>query len=125
MPLDYDELEKLNEYLNAAFDARIKDRVEECVQRNLPMVDQMIAGHIENHMRSSTSWVSPDKGGELSKWIEQQAKSAADHYIRLFGGAPALREIVGKWWDAGAEKYISEEVDRRLREAVKKLGLPT
>ena len=42
MPLDYDECEKLHEELNHLFDQRIKDRVEESVQRFLPMVDQMI-----------------------------------------------------------------------------------
>ena len=38
MPLDYDECEKLHEELNRLFDQRIKDRIEECVQRFLPMV---------------------------------------------------------------------------------------
>lgn len=121
MPLDYEETEKLYEELNALFDQRIKDRVEESVQRHLPMVDQVIRSHIDSRMRAPTLWTDPSVGGELSKWIEQQAKSAADHYIRLFGGAPALRAIVEKLWNAGAEKYIENEVNRRLRDIMKKI----
>ena len=58
----------------------------------------------------------------LQSRIKRDAESAADHYIRLFGGAPALREIVGKLWDSGAEEYIQGEVHRRLREILKNLN---
>ncbi len=122
MPLDYEETEKLHEELNALFDQRIKDRVEESVNRFLPMVDRAIQTHIESRLRSSTSWVSPEAGGELAKWIKQNAESAADHYIRLFGGAPALREIVEALWNKGAEKYIEGEVNRRLNDIMRKLN---
>ena len=122
MPLDYDECEKLHEELNRLFDQRIKDRIEECVQRFLPMVDETIKSHIESRLRSPSSWLSPEKGGELTKWIAEQAKSAADYHIRLFGGCSALNEIVGKLWDAGKEKYIADEVSRRLSEIMKKIS---
>lgn len=122
IPLDYEETEKLHEELNALFDVRIKDRVDASVQRLIPAIDKAIQSHIESRLRNPTSWVSPEMGGELAKWIRQQAESAADHYIRLFGGAPALREIVSKLWDAKSEEYIQQEVDRRLRDIMKKLS---
>lgn len=122
MPLDYEATEKLHEELNSLFDERIKDRVDESIHRYLPTVDQAIEDHIKSKICSPTSWVKSDVGGELSKWIEKEAKSATDHYIRLFGGSPALREIVQNLWDKGAEKYIQGEVDRRLRDIMKKIG---
>lgn len=125
MPLDYEETEKLHEELNTLFDVRIKDRVEESVQRLLPLVDQMIESHVQSRMRSPTSWCDPAVGGELSKWIEQQAKSAADHHIRLFGGCAALNKIIQDMWDAKKEQYIRDEVDRRLRDIMKKIGAVT
>ena len=102
---------------------RIKEHLEECVTRFLPTVDQMLVEHINRRLREPTSYVNQQVGSDLTKWIEKEAKSAADHHIRLFGGCSALREIVGGLWDAGKEKYIKNEVDRRLRDIVKKIGL--
>ena len=115
MPLDYEETEKLHQELNALFDQRIKDRIEECVQRFLPMVDQMIKDRFEgvtyNH----------DLSEALNARIKRDVQSAADHYIRLFGGAPALNKIVEEVWNKGTEQYIRDEVNRRLRNAIKKI----
>lgn len=122
MPLNYDDYEELHAVLNAAFDERIKDRVDESVQRLLPRVDAAIEAHVIAKMREPTNWVPAAAGGELSKWIEREAKSAADHHIRLFGGCAALNELVGRLWTAGAEKYIKDEVDRRLRDIMKKIS---
>ncbi len=116
MPLDYEATEKLYEELNALFDQRIKDRIEESVQRFLPMVDQMIKDRFEGVVYNR------DLSDALASRIKRDAESAADHYIRLFGGAPALREIVDRVWTAGAEKYIEGEVNRRLRDIMKKIG---
>lgn len=116
MPLDYDEYEKLHEDLNRLFDQRIKDRVEESVQRFLPMVDQMIKD------RFNAVTYDPVMSTALESRIKRDAESAADHYIRLFGGSPAIHEIVERLWDKNTEKYIQGEVDRRLREILKKLN---
>ena len=121
MPLDYEATEKLHEELNALFDVRIKDRVEESIDRHMLLVDDAVKARIEYCMKESTSWLSADMGGELAKWIKRQAESAADHYIRLFGGAPALREIVERLWEKGAEKYIEGEINRRLNEILRNL----
>jgi hypothetical protein len=118
MPLDYEETEKLHEELNALFDQRIKDRVEESVARFMPMVEATVKDHIVRLLLAPTSWVRPDEGGELAKRIKKEAESAADHYIRLFGGAPALREIVEKLWNKGTEEYIANEVHSRLQDAM-------
>ncbi len=123
MPLDHESTEKLHGELNALFDERIKDRVVESVERHLPMVDKMLSTHIEDRLRSPTSWLSSETGGELTKWVRKEAESAADSYIRLFGGAPALREIVEQLWDKKAEEYIRGEVQRRLNAILKKMNL--
>lgn len=117
MPLDYEATEKLHEELNALFDQRIKDRIEESVQRFLPMVDQMIRD------RFNAVTYDPEMSKALGERIKRDAESAADHYIRLFGGAPALREIVERLWDKGAEKYIEGEVSRRLNEILRKMNV--
>lgn len=119
--LDYDDQEKLLELLNKAFDLRIKNHVEDSIQRHLSLIDQVVKNKILDLIRESVSWTDSSKGGELSKWIEQQAKSAADHYIRLFGGAPALREIVNNLWETNKEKYIKDEVNRRIELIMKDL----
>lgn len=117
MPLDFEATEKLHEELNALFDQRIKDRIEESVQRFLPMVDQMIKDRFDGITYSR------DLSAALEARIKKDAESAADHYIRLFGGAPALREIVEKLWDKGAEKYIESEINRRLNDILRNIQL--
>lgn len=122
MPLDYEATERLHEELNVLFDERIKDRVEESVNRFLPMVDQVVKDHIERRLREPTSWINGEAGSELSKWIKKEAEHAADHYIRLFGGAPALREIVERLWDKKIEQYIEGEINRRFNDILKKIN---
>lgn len=117
MPLDYEATEKLHEELNTLFDQRIKDRIEESVQRFLPMVDEMIKDRIQGLT------YTPELSAAMGKKIKADAESAADHYIRLYGGAPAIRDVVQKLWDRDAEKYIEGEVNRRLREIMKKLAI--
>lgn len=117
MPLDYEETEKLHEELNALFDQRIKDRLEESVQRFLPMVDQMIKNRFDGITYNR------DLSDALEKRIKRDAENAADHYIRLYGGAPALRAIVESLWDKGAEKYIEGEVNRRLNDILRKMNV--
>lgn len=115
MSLGYEELEKLHEELNALFDKRVKERIDESFGRFIPYIDQLI--------KDRFNCISYDS--EMSKAmndrIKRDAERAADHYIRLFGGAPALREVVERLWDTKSEEYIAGEVHRRLNAALKKL----
>ena len=105
--------EDLQESLNRMFDERVRHHVEEAVERHSHLIDKMVRD------RLNAVAYDPVMSKELEARIRRDAESAADHHIRLFGGSPAIHEVVEKLWDQSKERYIKGEVERRLKEAMR------